>query len=84
LVPYLLFAVIVVAGTGGELCTSRAMKNVGEVTSFHPLAILRVLLRALRQPWMWAGVTMSAAAFFSLLGALARFNVSFVVPCTSV
>jgi drug/metabolite transporter (DMT)-like permease len=78
------FALIVVAGTGGELCLSRAMKNVGEATGFHPIEIARVVLRALRQPWMWAGVSMMALAFFALLGALSIYNVSFVVPVTAL
>lgn len=79
-----LFTVIVGAGTGGELCVSRAMKSVGEATSFHPAAILKVVLRALRQPWMWGGVGMMALAFFALLGALSTYNVSFVVPVTAL
>jgi drug/metabolite transporter (DMT)-like permease len=81
---FVLFALIVVAGTGGELCVSLAMKRVGEATSFHPVEILRVLLRALGQPWMWAGVAMMALGFFSLLGALSLYNVSFVVPVTAL
>lgn len=81
---YILFSLIVVAGTGGELCVSRAMKTVGEVTKFHPLAVARVILRALREPWMWVGVVMMAAAFFALLGALAELPVSFVVPVTAL
>ena len=79
-----LFTVIVAAGTGGELCVSRAMKSVGEATSFRPKEIIRVILRSLRQPWMWAGVGMSALAFFALLGALSIYNVSFVVPVTAL
>lgn len=81
---FILFSVIVLAGTGGELCVSRAMKQVGEATSFHPAHIIRVVLRALRQPWMWVGVGMMALAFFALLGALSIFNVSFVVPVTAL
>lgn len=80
----ILFALIVVAGTGGELCVSRAMKQVGEATSFRPAEIARVILRALRVPWMWLGVGMMALAFFALLGALSRMNVSFVVPVTAL
>jgi multidrug transporter EmrE-like cation transporter len=79
-----LFTVIVVAGTGGELCVSRAMKSVGEATSFRPAEIVRVVLRAFRQPWMWAGISMMALAFFALLGALSIYNVSFVVPVTAL
>ncbi|HTV05994.1 MAG TPA: EamA family transporter [Acidobacteriaceae bacterium] len=81
---FILFSVIVLAGTGGELCVSRAMKSVGEATSFHPAQISRVVLRALRQPWMWVGVGMMALAFFALLGALSVYNVSFVVPVTAL
>jgi drug/metabolite transporter (DMT)-like permease len=84
LLQTILFALIVVAGTGGELCVSRAMKQVGEATSFRPAESARVILRALRVPWMWLGVGMMALAFFALLGALSRMNVSFVVPVTAL
>jgi drug/metabolite transporter (DMT)-like permease len=84
LVEAILFALIIGAGTGGELCVSRAMKTVGEVKDFRPLAIGRVILRALRVGWMWAGVGLMALAFFSLLGAFSFLNVSFVVPVTAL
>ena len=80
----ILFSLIVAAGTGGELFVSRAMKEVGEATSFHPVEIVKVILRALRVPWMWLGVGMMAIAFFALLGALSIYNVSFVVPVTAL
>jgi drug/metabolite transporter (DMT)-like permease len=82
--PFPIFAVIVVAGTGGELCVSRAMKSVGEPASFHPRELVRVVLRAFREPWMWLGISMMAMAFFALLGALSVYNVSFVVPVTAL
>ena len=63
MVEAILFALIVVAGTGGELCVSRAMKAVGEVKDFRPLAIARVLLRAMRVGWLWAGISLMALAF---------------------
>jgi len=81
---FVLFALIVVAGTGGELFVSRAMKVAGEAPSFHPIEIVKLMLRALRVPWMWAGVGMMAVAFFALLGALSLYNVSFVVPVTAL
>ena len=80
----ILFSLIVLAGTGGELCVSRAMKQVGEVKSFHPADIARVIFRALRVPWMWCGVALMATAFFALLGALSIYAVSFVVPVTAL
>ncbi len=81
---FILFALIVVAGTGGELCVSRAMKSVGEASGFHPAELARVILRALREPWMWLGVALMASGFFALLGALAALPVSFVVPMTAL
>ena len=45
---FIYFFMIVVAGTAGELCVSRAMKQTGEVKDFRPAAIVRVILRALR------------------------------------
>lgn len=81
---FILFATIVAAGTGGELCVSRAMKNVGEARNFRPAEIVRVILRAIREPWMWLGLAMMASAFFALLGALSLYNVSFVVPVTAL
>jgi drug/metabolite transporter (DMT)-like permease len=81
---YILFILIVVAGTAGELCISRAMQTVGAVRSFRPVEIAKVILRALRVAWMWIGVAMMALAFFALLGALSIYNVSFVVPVTAL
>ncbi len=79
-----LFGLIIVAGTVGELCVARAMKKVGEVTDFRPVALIRVILSALQVGWMWLGVALMAVAFFALLGALSLENVSLVVPVTAL
>lgn len=75
---------VVFAGTGGELCVTHAMKRVGEVTDFRPRSLVRVIFRAIRVPWMWAGIGLMALAFFSLLAVLSIENVSFVVPVTAL
>lgn len=75
---------VVFAGTGGELCVTRAMKHVGEVKDFRPLALIRIILRAMKIYWMWIGLSMMALAFFSLLAVLSIENVSFVVPVTAL
>ena len=78
------FFFIVVAGTGGELCVSRAMKSVGEVHDFRPRALVKFALNALRLPWMWLGVALMSLGFFSLLGILSFQEVSFVVPVSAL
>lgn len=75
---------IVMAGSGGEMAVGRAMKEIGEVMRFTPRVIFGVVLRALRQPWMWAGLGLMALAFFSLLLLLSWENVSFAVPVTAL
>lgn len=79
-----LLVLIVIAGTGGELCISRAMKIVGEVKDFRPVALFRVIVRAIHVGWMWIGFLLSIVAFLALLGALSIENVSFVVPVTAI
>ncbi len=79
-----LYIVVVCASTAGELCISRAMKSIGEVKDFRPMALLRVLWRAVQVGWLWAGLTLMASAFFSMLMLLSMENVSFVVPATAL
>jgi len=80
----ILLFLVVASGTGGEICVTRAMKLVGEVTDFRPLALVRFIFLAMKVPWMWIGVSMMALAFFSLLAVLSIENVSFVVPVTAL
>ena len=75
-----LLALIVLGGTAGELCITRAMKVVGEVHDFRPLALVRVFARAMRVPWMWFGLSLMGIGFFATLAMLSLENVSFVVP----
>jgi hypothetical protein len=78
------YLLIIGAGTGGELCVSRAMKVVGEVKDFRPTALLGVASRALRVSWMWLGLSLMGTAFFALLAVLSIENVSLVVPVTAL
>jgi drug/metabolite transporter (DMT)-like permease len=60
------------------------MKVVGEVKDFRPSALLRLVPRVLRVPWIWVGLTLMGTAFFSLLAVLSMENVSLVVPVTAL
>jgi drug/metabolite transporter (DMT)-like permease len=75
---------IVVVGTTGEMCVSRATRTIGEATNFRPIAIARHIGHAMKVPWMWIGIGMMALAFFSLLGMLAIAKASFVFPATAL
>jgi uncharacterized membrane protein len=84
LAEILLFFGIVVVGTVGELCVTRAMKIIGEMHEFNPRAIVTFIGRAFRVGWMWLGFAMMGVAYFALLAMLARANVSYVIPITSL
>jgi drug/metabolite transporter (DMT)-like permease len=84
MLTFILFFLIIVAGTGGEMCVSKAMRKVGEVHDFNPKAIAQFVLRGWRQPWMWIGITLMASAFLSLLTLLSFRDVSFVVPMSAL
>jgi hypothetical protein len=60
----LLLFLIVFAGTGGELCVTRAMKKIGEVKDFRPASLVQTIFRVLGVGWMWLGVALMALAFF--------------------
>jgi drug/metabolite transporter (DMT)-like permease len=81
---FVCFFLIVVAGTAGELCISRAMKEAGEVHDFRPGALLQVAGRVARIKWIWIGLALMTVGFFALLGILSVENVSFVVPVTAL
>jgi drug/metabolite transporter (DMT)-like permease len=81
---FIFLAIVVLAGTGGEIAATYAMKQIGEVKDFAPRAILGVLGRALRLGWLWVGVALMTLAFFSLLALLSWADVSFVIPATAL
>lgn len=76
-------AIIVLAGTAGELAVTHAMKQIGEVRAFSPAAVLRVIARAVRLPSTQIGIVLLTLSFFSLLALLSWAPVSFVVPATA-
>jgi len=84
MLEFVLFVLIIVVGTGGELCLGRAMRETGELERFRAGAAARLIWRALRVKWIWIGVSMMTLAFFSLLLLLSFEQVSFVVPVTAL
>ncbi|HEY2380543.1 MAG TPA: EamA family transporter [Terriglobia bacterium] len=76
--------IVVLTGTAGDICVTRAMKRIGEVTSFRPSVVLPMLFRAFRHATMWLGIALMAVAFFSLLALLSWADASLVVPATAL
>jgi drug/metabolite transporter (DMT)-like permease len=80
----ILYFLIVVPGTAGEICMSHTMKTVGEVVDFRPHSIALAIGRAMKLGSFWIGILMMATGFFALLGMLSVAKVSFVFPATAL
>lgn len=79
----LFVAIVVLAGEGGTIAMTHAMKQGGEVQHFSPGHLLIVLGRTFRRGWAWLGMALMAVAFFSFLAVLSWADVSFVTPATA-
>ncbi len=75
-----ILAVVILAGTTGDILVSRTMKNIGEVKHFSPRALFRVGLSVMRSPLFWFGIFTLTISFFGFLSLLSWAPVSFVVP----
>jgi ceramide glucosyltransferase len=75
---------VVLTGTGGELALAHAMQIVGEVQTLGLRDVLRVVARAFSIAWLWLGIGLMAVSFFAFLTMLSWYEVSFVVPATSL
>ena len=74
----LIFMILI--GTLGDVLISKGMKQVGEITSAHPAALLRAGTRALQNPIFVTGVVAQALYFCTFSAVLSWTDVSVVVP----
>jgi len=74
----ILFTTMFTAGVGDTLL-SHGMSQVGSVDLHH----LTLLLSAIRNPWVIAGILMLIGFFASYLTALSWADLTFVLPATS-
>jgi len=80
----LILLFVVATGIGGEVVLTHAMKQLGEVHDFRPSAIAQFVWRAMRSGWLWISIVLMATSFFAFLTMLSWYEVSFVVPVTSL
>lgn len=79
----LLVAIVVVGSTIGDLCFSAGMKRQGEITNYSVRAIVHVCGDVVRNPFILAGIPITAISFFALVALLSTTPLSFAVPITS-
>jgi len=80
----LMFVILICGGTGGEILISIGMKATGEPENFHPVTLLRFLMRAVRSGWFRLGIPMMASSFYALLILLSWNPISLVIPISAM
>ena len=84
MIQLLLLGAVVAAGAAGDVCITRAMKQVGEISDFRPAGLLSSGLRAARNSYFWFGIFWKAVAFFSFIALLTQAALSWAVPASAV
>ncbi len=77
---YLILLAVVLTASCGDVLLSHGMSQVGPV-SIHNLGLL---LTALKNPWILAGIALLLGFFASYLTALSWADLTFVLPSTAV
>ena len=80
---WLLVVTVVAANAVGDLLNAAGMKHHGEVKSFHPGALRRLMQALMRNSFVVGGVAIMAVAFFAQMSLLSISNVSFAVPASA-
>lgn len=79
---YGVLAAVAVTAALGDACLSLGMKHVGPVSLQHG-HIAVVLISALAQPWILAGIGLLLCFFAAQLTALSWADLTYVLPATS-
>jgi drug/metabolite transporter (DMT)-like permease len=77
-------AIVVFAGTGGEMLVAHATKQIARRRPVTRPVVIHLIGHAVRPGAIWAGLALQAVAFFALLALLSWADVSFVVPATAL
>jgi drug/metabolite transporter (DMT)-like permease len=76
---YLILLAVILTASFGDTLLSHGMKQVGPVSGHN----LGLLLIALKNPWVIAGILLLIGFFASYLTALSWADLTFVLPSTS-
>ena len=70
--------------SAGDMCTAKAMRQVGDFAELRRKAgIFGVARAVLTEPWFFIGLLAMALSFFALLAALSLIDLSVVIPASA-
>ena len=80
----LCLAIIVVANALGNLMLGYGMRQVGDISSYSPLALVASGLAAMANPWVLGGVVLLTIFFVAHAVVLSWADLSYVLLVTAI
>ncbi len=80
LINFVILALVVITQVAGNLCLGKGIKQLGELNSFNPLALLQFGWQIAINPWTWLALALLVASLIFYLVALSRLELSYVLP----
>jgi drug/metabolite transporter (DMT)-like permease len=84
MITALMIAIVVLGSSIGDVFITKGMKEVGEISTLHPGALISIAKRTIMNRSFLAGIFFLAISYFSFLAALSLADLSLVVPATSI
>lgn len=79
-----LIVMIVLADSAGDVFLTRGMKQVGEISTIHPKALLAIGRKVVSNKNFLSGIFFMAVTFFTFLIVLSWADLSLVFPAKSL
>lgn len=76
----LVLLILVITQVLGDVCLSQAMKIHGEITSFAPNVIIKVIYYLFTSPFLYLGLGSLTISWFLYLFAVSKMDLSYVLP----
>ena len=80
----IMIALIVAADSAGDVLLTKGMRQVGEVSTFAPRALLAIARRAMRNHHFLASIVFMVTHFVGFLAVLSWADLSVVFPATTL
>src|SRR3989449_10945575 len=79
-----MIAIIVLADSAGDVLLTKGMRQVGEVSTFAPRALLAIARKAIRNHHFLASIVFMVMHFVGFLAVLSWADLSVVFPATTL
>ena len=84
MITAVLIGLVVLGGSAGDVCITKGMKQIGEISTLNLRVLLRTFGLAIANKYVLIGLFFMAVSYFSFLGALRLADLSLVLPATSI